>query len=911
MGLFSSKTYWYVDSQIYNMAGDVTNRTKYMSSLAVQSALLGGNITQRIQNGLFNGPGNNIKSFFRWAAKNYANGMPIADITSDTVTDYALIERNIPLGSEYDPDSIITLSNAVITGADGSIWAESYLSKYYPEYLHLDWIIDHDDVLKQITISFVDETIPDIIFNADSVFPWDKTKTYLAARYNVIEPPVMGEVTPATTHGPYATVGAAQVHNYTLGEIRPDIPSTQVFTLVQKITTRTEYKDLRESTETSSYTNREYIYVPYSREYVYEEQLGFAANTQKMEYILHTKDLYFSKRKITNVSREVIEYSDRIEIITTETEDTQDSITYTYTTQRNQSFEQHPEEVFFYEFGSGNTELDSLRVTDSLDGNEREFLPMLPIRLDNRFIDVAPYKDTIYDDVSKAYRKSFGSKVDDLIDELKDNDSIGDIDFAFIVSGVTLNERDKAGKRYIYEFLKGLIPYQNTTKAEYENYRDSSFDFVLHEIAYQTALKNSMAGRATEKDKDILDAANKPKYPIPKKTTLKLDVNIRNVKDYHINLSWTYIHETIGYGLGKANAKRGDIWWELGTKVSRPSGLGNGLLKRITSNNLISSTNRVYLYYQEGDLYYKRLEIVGLVHENYVYAGKWVNSEAYDVVKEKSDEESSFFLPLHMPTINKLSLVDQNQLGYCSRLILFNSYVKVKKKWYQRGIFKVIFAVVMIVISVVMPGTGIAMAPGLLGTNLAVGTALGLAGTAAVIAGAVANMLVATILVSVIQKAAVKFLGDKLGALIGAVVSMVAIQVGTNFANTGNIAIDWNSFFKADNLIKLTEAVTSGITGFVQGKMEDLMEDYQKSYDKYKDSMKAIEDKFLEEFGPSAWIDPMLLTDALYGDELALRESSNTFLERTLLTGMDIARLTTSSISSFPDVSLELPKAIF
>ena len=881
-----------------------------MSSLAVQSSLLGGNVTKRMQQGIFQGPGNNLKTFFRWANTHLTDGMPTSSISADNISDYSAIEENIPLGS-FHPDSAVSVVNAIITQPDDVIWTEKYLSDHFPELLDLEWFVDHDDTLGHITVSFPENDTPDIIFTPSN---WDKTKDYLVARYTVVEPGAEGPSVGRGTYGPYSSMEGTQTDSYEAspdGNI-PDIPGTQVFTLVRREVHRVEYKDLRPATETEDITTSDYINVPYSREYNWKELLGYpeGSDIKRLDYINHTKTVNVRKRRVTNVTRSTVEYADRIEILTVYNDATQDEITYTYSTRSGYNYIQSEDMVYIYELGSGNAALDIFTTSSDFGTTEREFFPMLPMRLDNRFIDREPHKTNIYDDVAKAYKKAFGSKIDDILESLKDNDSIGDIDFAYLVFGVTLNERDSAGKRYIYEFLKGLMDQQTTTKAEYDGYiAQSRASSLLDMLAQQllAANKKRIAVASSNRDAEELPPPP-PRYPSPKRNTVNLNVRMKGTSDYRMSFSWTYVHETINIGLGKEGAKRGDIWWDTATDARNPANMAIGLLfkSRVQETN----TKRLYLYYQHADLSYKRLEVVGLTHSNYVYAGKYVNSEAYDVVKSGHDDESPFFLPLHMPTFNRLSPLVQNQLGYCSRLMVFNCYVKQKVKWYQRGIFKVVLAIAMIVISVVLPGTGIAMAPGLLGTNVAVGTALGLAGTAAVIAGAVANMLVAMILTTFIQKASVAIFGEAFGNLIGSIVSMMALQVGTNWGSTGSISMNWSNFFSPRNLIKMSESVATSVTiGFGQ-KINDLIQDYEKDFDQYKDDLKDVQDKLYEEFGNSAWIDPMLMTEAVYGDELALRESRGTFLNRTLLTGMDIAEITMSSITGFADLSLKLPEAI-
>lgn len=906
MGLFSSKTKYYVASQIYNLAGDLSDRPNYMKSLAVQSAIIGDNIAGRIQEGIFQGPGFNLRAFQKWANLNYQQGLPTADITVDEVATLAPIKNQIPVPSGSPAGSSIIVINAVLSEADAEYWIERYIINNRPDLKSKSWVYEQDDLTNEITVTFSDNT-PDLVFTPTNWYP---NAQYVIARYVVSSPGTHSEQVNHGVRGPFKTVGGVGIAGFaeTAREPRPE----RTFSLVRKETVRTEYRDNTPATQTVSETSVNATHIPEVVWYLKDTNKGFYAGTTIPHIYRERKIVTYNKVKRIIFTRNIVKYTDRVVTTTVEQDVLEDSITYTYNTQNRQGNSLSDSKVFIYRIGTGNTTLDNLKRRVA---TQREFYPVMPLRLDNKFINESPYEDTIYPDIAKAYKKAFGSKIDTILDELEDNDSLDDLDFAFLVFGITINERDKIGKLYMYEFLKGLIPYQRTSKSGYGGYQNTLIEQAKRTNEYKSYLDN-MLGRLGA-DTSPNPANLVPSYPPPQRTSFILDSNIPDLNHYKITISWSYIHETLGVGVGKTGAKKGDIWFETGATLRgtadplRDIRENDSLISRYLRNGPdVHHHKQIFLYHQITDLTYRKLEIVGLEHSNYVYKNKSVVTYAYDAIKD-NDEESPFFIPLHYPTVKKLTVKDQNQLAYCSRLLLLNCYVKKKVKWYQRGIFKIIFAIAMIAISIITLGpASFGALPGLLGTNVAVGTALGLAGTAAIIAGAVANMVAAMILTTIVQKASIKLLGDKWGHIIGAIASFFALQVGVNFAMTGSFTMNWGNMFSPNNILKLTSSVAKGYGAFIQGRMQDVMEDYQSASKEYKDQLQMIEDRMSELLGQAAWIDPMLLTEMAQADDSSLRESSGSFLNRTLLTGSDIAEMSCAMIDEFPTLSLALPEAI-
>ena len=457
----------------------------------------------------------------------------------------------------------------------------------------------------------------------------------------------------------------------------------------------------------------------------------------------------------------------------------------------------------------------------------------------------------------------------------------------------------------MYEFFRGLIPFQETSKSEFNGWRNQ-VSAINKDVAEWNRWNDQQANEYQSRFGK--PQPEQPTYLAPKRTHIVIDSNETSLRNLDIRTSWIYIHEEVRAGKGKENAKKGDIWFE--TKQSVP--LLNPVQRYdedlrvvrtpLDSANSFGNLDTVYLYWQEDNLKYRMLEIVGLEQHNYVYNNKAVYQSAFDALKE--GDESSFLVPMHYPTISKLNLIEKNQLATCNKLLVFNSYQIVKRRWYQRGIFKVVFAIAVVLVMVIINPLSLAFAPGVLGMNVVVGVTLGFAGIQAIIAGAIANAIAAIILATVITKASVSIFGEKWGAIIATVVTYISMQAGYNFATTGNIAVNWDKLLKPENLLQITDSVGKLYQGYVQGTILEMQEAFKAMQEEYNTELNEIEKLFAELSGNQANIDPMMFTSA--GKQI-WAETSETFLSRTLLTGSDIAEISNGVISDYVDMALRLP----
>lgn len=561
-----------------------------------------------------------------------------------------------------------------------------------------------------------------------------------------------------------------------------------------------------------------------------------------------------------------------------------------------------PPALFTYQMGTGNAVLDALNEDKT---PMQEFFPVLPLRLNNVSIRDSAFSDE-YATVSAAYKKLTDSKVDELLDSIEDNESIADIDYCFLVQGAALNTKDKEVRRYLYRFFENLIPMQKSSK----------LDFDVHKAVRSGTLQSNISWerRLTLSPGSLGIAPTAATEPV----ISELRINSPNIPSFDHRMTWVYVDEAQFQGNGKTYdgdttrglMKVGEFWFTAGPDI-----VLNGIARSRSTTQWASSLyeaktyNRIYLFHQHSRFAYSRLEIVGLEHKNFVYGGISVNITGKAALA--AEDISGFLVPLHMPTLTSMGLVRSNQLSTSTSHLIFNTYKNVTIPWYATDLFRIILIIAMVVVSVIFPPAGVSglAGAGVLGSNLAIGTALGITtATTAAIVGGIANAIAATILTSMIEKASIKLFGDKVGAIVGTILSFVAMTYATSYANTGTFDVDWGKMMRIDNLSKLTNSVTSAYsvwlkadTAGIYAKMGEVESDYEKR-------SKEIEQKAADTLGvTSDVIDPMIMTDAV---RTIFQESPESFLNRTMLTGNELAELSQTLIYDFAEMSLDLPVGV-
>lgn len=895
-GLFKSKRKTYVASSVYNMGGDHEDRPNMLRT-TIASAILTGNpkdsLGDKMMEMNLKGPSFQQSSWYRWSATNYPEGQVSAGFSHSPAIDTAKYDQ-IATVVPVPPNHVAKVKDVFLDYANIDYWAERHILDTRPEDYALAWETEYNQSTNTIRILYPngsDEivSVPDFDVGIEE---------YAYIRYNSKKPDFdlawengVKVDTYSYDAGITDSLGAWNVLSDTSGSETVETNSS-VRVIVSKAGAILS--------DTTTQTPEQTVFD--TRVQVFKRVIDLGADVNSPRFVVERQRLTKTRSYIVDIYEESTNSVDvetgyetsvisRIEVpraVWTVSRDAQIGYVEDYS---------GPSKLMIYAIGSGNVVLDSLKTSgSSISG----FYPVLPVRIRKNFVE--------NESVERAYKKAHDTTVEKLRESIEDNEDLNDIDHIFMVFGVEANAYDTGSKRYMYEFMKLLQGEQGSSNITFQNYLEKKAIQIDDLEAEEEWSKDQLLGIfsptfGTERPSEMVSRDIRP--PVPSNSSIIVKTTNRQTVDspYEIRLQWAHIGEIQQDGLGKQSAKVGDMWFAVQKDLEAGNAIktSEGFIQLASRNSKI---NHVRLYWQYAKDKHRYLDIYGLVHRNMVHNGQAeVTTLAESIEAQGSDDNEGFFFPLHEGTMRKLPLQIRHQLTVSNRLLVLNAYQVVKQKWYQTGIFKVLFFIAVIVVSVFFfPG-----AAGLLGTNAMVGASLGFAvgSLTALIMGAIANAIASVVVSQIIQMGATALFGDELGALLGAIIGFFTFQ----FASTGSISMI--NFMDPMNLLKLTNAVVSGITDWAGAKMEGIADDLQTGQDDYNDEMQHIKKQMMDILGDGgAVINPLLFTQDMGANGFA-SESRSAFLYRTL--DFDVIKAQSELISDFVDLSLILegPKTLF
>ncbi len=890
MGVFSSTKKIYVSSLAYNMAGDTEGRLRYLRSSVVSYVLAPekssgtrglGDHFQRV---LLNGPARNQINLFRWAKANYADGMPNGQLSLKTNVNADLVAARIVAPAGHT----VLVSTAFMDSASPGYWAEKHILEKHPERVGSGWIYDYNSRLDRLTITYEDAS-------TEIVYPGMRAddEYYLVAQYTflrdeILRPQLLGTKV-------FGDLAAPSVTGFSLQSTEPAVALVPLKQRVRTVVTDSTGTGTTEITETE--TDISQSFDSWKKVWVRTVDVGLVneAGRESFKKQEQTKTVWRSWKieedvvvgsPVVNgsVTSVTTTFTDQLVEVFDHRQDTQDRLSYAGKAEGR---------MLIYRLGSGQwPEIDALE--SRIEDQEPEFFPVLPIRLWNKNVD-HPNFESQWKTWKKAYKKMTGSKLEDLLQTVSDNPNLGDVDHCFMLHGVAMNTQEKEGQRYIYEFLRKLATTQAATMADVNTW-------ITQINQYNIAKNGLIAWQAGQAGPGMLFGGLRP-YVVPLKmpSVSTLRIATKNLSQFDHRISWITIDEEIFAGLGKAGAKKGDFWFEAMSDIVVPV-TGVQLGGFLTQGRENRTVNRFRMVWQDEDAFWRRLTVVGLVHENRVYEKRSVDITAKEALADP--EESGFIFPLHEPTLRLLPLAQRTQLAVSNRYLIFNSYEVVKVRWYQKGVFKIIASILIaIAVAIVFPAAG-----GILGSNLSLGTSMGLAGTGALIAGAAVNAVAGFLVTTVVGNAAVEVFGEELGVILAGIITQLAFSyVAAGISGQPAGFVDWGKMMQAENLLQLTKIGAQVFSGYVNAERSELQDVVNRIGEDTAEQIEEIEKRRKELLGSgSNVLDPLLSLD----NEEPLTDPFETreiFLQRTLLTGSDIVDLSLSMIGLYPSMTTEIP----
>lgn len=888
MGLFSSKKKTIVSSAVYSLAGDIDDRPVYKRDFLLKYILKssGGTYTDTMVQGYLNGPGIKYRRFAKWANESgytsYVGQRGTGIFEPKEINNEEVISQ-IPHNPVTEE---VMLNTSEIDVFDYMYWAEEYVLKNYPNAHNTEWKADINSVTDEITITFTNGTkvkfFP-VNFNGES--------RYLYARYHIIS----NEESQESSQGSFISLVPGSGFNTTEGwrvfEPIKNIEYTAACTT--SVTTKTEYSD---STPTEQDTVETTLAVPYQETIVvYSQELNpvLTGSFWEIKTLYRTdKQTFIKKPKQTQlVTENEVNGVTITKTITTNSEELLPRKSYKIDSSTRIFKDISLPKLIIYEQNSGNEVLDSQFSTERSLGT---YLPIIPIAYQNKLITSGGY----YNRNVKAFKKAFNDSYDTFIDNMKDgngNPAEG-VDFGFVVFGVSLNTRSEIAKKYLYQFFKYIHNEVAHTTGSYLSWRDEYNKSVNEWREYRESIR-SIGGH-------IISSGRKPPKPIP--TPPNLSISVTGKLNYNMKIKIQDVVLYTGSGMYDSKIKVGETKISYGGNESfyyyTQNAIGN---TPFVTRSYGFSVSTVNIIHQETETLWRRYQVFGLEHINTIYRGKSVVTTAQDVFSRRSNEK--FIIPIQMDIFNSLNLLDATQLTTECSYIVLNSYERIKTGgFFSSGFFKIIVFVVIIIISVYSGGAG-AGAGGALGTNAAVGAAIGFTGTAAIVAGAVANAVAAMVINQILSVAASAVFGDEIGGFIALIASAYAVQAG-NAMSAGQslptLSTSLGTMMDPKNLTKLSMGVANEYSKTIHSDTQDIMNKTENLLSDYQKQSEEISKMYDENFGSNLDIfNPLTLTDPFmfFGGAI---ESSDEFMNRTLLVGSDLANISNAYISEFANITL-------
>lgn len=268
------------------------------------------------------------------------------------------------------------------------------------------------------------------------------------------------------------------------------------------------------------------------------------------------------------------------------------------------------------------------------------FYPLVPIRQNKVNVVDTVNKDNITKMLNKLGVEL--SSITDAIMNTSDGNDPSKIDECFIGMFANLDTTCNATKRYLWEFFAAQYQQQRVSKTVFDSWY-----------------------------------ANKNSGDTPQEA-LTIEEH-----DFNIRLLWNYIH---------VESKAGSVG-KIGTTT-----IGRTTAPRYILDNFDFEESKLVLTKQVSENVVSEITVHGLEHIVDVYEGTLYSTTLADLDDE--DRKYGFFIPLDRNIIKNVPFIERTELMMDSLTLVLYAVQISYVKWYQRGFFKVLVTVAMIVIAI-------------------------------------------------------------------------------------------------------------------------------------------------------------------------------------------------------------------
>lgn len=281
-------------------------------------------------------------------------------------------------------------------------------------------------------------------------------------------------------------------------------------------------------------------------------------------------------------------------------------------------------------------------------------------------------------------------------------------------------------------------------------------------------------------------------------------------------------------------------------------------------------------------IYYLKKQVTPTVVRTIHIVGLTVTQEVRGGNNTVTSTGENLSIPLEKGILSLFTPKERNLLATKSLVIVFNSLKVVKKKWYQKGIFKVVIAVIGIAITIFTGGAAGAGVIAVL-TSIATSVVVGLA-------------------ISLVIKLAVKVFNIELTGILAVVaIAAVVIAGGIGITGAGEImGMTAKQFMMASNYALRASMMSNEIA------INNMLKEHREYGELMADKMADLEAK-LEELETNPYVNPeYLLANGTENMPIYLGETADDLITRTMSfvsAGMFFAEM----IPNMVEVTVRLP----
>lgn len=481
-----------------------------------------------------------------------------------------------------------------------------------------------------------------------------------------------------------------------------------------------------------------------------------------------------------------------------------------------------------YRIGEGRyPKLDSLKGYTQ----ESKYYPIVPFREHN--VNLADDDTTDLYKTSKRALNRLNIDFDDVCTGIHENPDIDDVDHAYFMVGANIQSEEVMTQKYLYKFFKYLSGTALYDKLSYEDY--------------------------------LAD----PDRLLP-------EVNTFNISDGQLNITLNYSYIDITQSVGSI----GDVETVTRTTNVLPRKQVSHSEDYRSGGN--SYTRTQYYYYEDSELVfqyqltentYETVTVKGLLHINNIYN----NHSVETTLEESLDEDlNNLIIPLNYDLVNEFGLVERTQLVQDCILIIFNSYVVQKLKWYQSGFFQF---VVLVLAVAIMVYTGQGWIAEIADKTLIAATAY------------MAEQIVIGYVLSLGFSFVVEHVGLEVALIVG---TLLAVYGGIGATKT--LSTEGLPF--AEELLMAANGLMSGVKDVAADTMTDIMNEMallEADYESFMEDLEEVQETLdgTNLINPNIFIQPT--------------ETVDTYLERTIYSG-NIGEESIELVTNYVELQLELPQ---